>query len=152
MPTPLGLPYPDPTGHVSLGANDIRSLAEAVDLLVRPLWAYIATEDSCASTTPVDAATVGPQITVARAGDYLVDAGAVGYANTAGASAGLWVKNGAAAAVQIALLYFQSVQYNGMRAYPMKITVVAGTVVKLQYSVSVGAALFRNRSLILQPV
>lgn len=29
--TPLGLPYPSPTDPVSLGANDIRALAEAVE-------------------------------------------------------------------------------------------------------------------------
>jgi hypothetical protein len=33
MPTtPKGLPYPDPTSHVSLGAADIRALAEGIDV------------------------------------------------------------------------------------------------------------------------
>ena len=61
------------------------------------MFAAIATDETTTSATYVDLATVGPSITVPRAGDYEVTFGATMYDATGGVGVYAAVKRGAAA-------------------------------------------------------
>ena len=62
-----------------------------------PMYAAVATDETTASAAYVDLATVGPSVTVPRAGDYEVDFGATMWNATGNSNCYTAVKRGAAA-------------------------------------------------------
>ena len=118
-----------------------------------PLSAEVVTQESSTSTTYVDLTTVGPSVTVPRAGDFLLDFGAgvitgtattvylapkLGSAATADADAATFAPQGGTEGVAI--------------SQKIKRTLAASDVVKLQGKGSSGTWYFERRWLYITPV
>jgi hypothetical protein len=117
-----------------------------------PLASDVVATEAVTSATPVDLATVGPQVTVPLAGDYRAQLGFSGYSGSAGVNVNGGLKIGAAAATTD--VSFQTSAANAGQQPIRDMTVniaTAGTVVKIQYSNS-AAASYRWRFLTLRPV
>lgn len=121
-----------------------------------PLYSEVATDESTASTTYVDLATVGPSVTLPLAGDYVISFGGQVYNTTA--SIGIYVsaKLGAAAATDANGV--TNVSPTASAILPVwrsfrRTGFAASDVIKLQVrSVGAGTARFLNRSLEVQPL
>jgi hypothetical protein len=151
--TAYQLPYPEATDPADVPL-DMRELAERLDLLLPPLIHEVAADQATASGSYVDLATVGPTLTIPRAGDYIASFGVKFYGGTAGLH--MWVapKRGAAPTSDADALEgttltglgsvnpAKSIRLNGL---------AAGDVVKLQYRAS-GTVSFVKRWLMLQLV
>lgn len=118
-----------------------------------PAHASVDALESTASTTATDLTTVGPSLTLARAGAYRLMARAGANADTAAGYCDLYYKIAAAAAV--VLVQTGNAANNTLiaQATDTNIVVAAGDTVKLQYGRTLGAnAVFRNRRLSLLPL
>jgi hypothetical protein len=119
------------------------------------MYAAIATDETTTSTSFVDLATVGPSITVPRAGDYEVEVGATMWDATGASACYASVKRGAAATTNN-----DAVSQNGVVAAPgvsvsrkiIMTGLAASDVLKVQYTVSAGTGHFIFRWLAVRPV
>ncbi len=123
-----------------------------------PMYSTVATDESSASTTYVDLATVGPSVTVPRAGDYMVRWGATCYNNANNANPYTAVKRGAAATSDSDAATFAysstSVTTPGVSiAREVLMTgLSASDVLKLQYRVAAATGHWVNRFISVTPV
>lgn len=118
-----------------------------------PAFAEVDTSEGTTSTTYTDLTTVGPSLTMPRAGIYTVRASAGIEPDTAAGYGDVGLKIGAAAATQF--LVAGNTTVNGLvwGASEDRITVSASDLVKLQYLRIFGATvLFRRRKLAIIPV
>jgi hypothetical protein len=120
-----------------------------------PVIVTVETAQNVQSLTYIDLATVGPQFTIPRAGEYLVGFGAEITSNNANANQ-MWVtlKNGAAATADADGIYVSSVG-NAMQttiyAFREKqVTFAAAAVAKLQYRQNQTAAAFNAAKRVLR--
>jgi hypothetical protein len=120
-----------------------------------PILVQVATDETTTSTTYVDLATVGPSITVPRAGDYEIDVGAAMWNATGASVCYAAVKRGAAATSDNdAVTQVGIVAAPGM-SVSRKILITglaASDVLKVQYRVSAGTGHFIFRWLAVRPV
>jgi hypothetical protein len=120
-----------------------------------PMYAAVATDETTASTTYVDLATVGPSITVPRAGDYEVEVGASMWDATGGVACYAAVKRGAAATSDN-----DAATVEGIGAAPglsasrkiLMTGLAASDVLKVQFKVNGGTGHFIFRWLSVRPV
>jgi len=121
-----------------------------------PLLNEITTQESRPSGAYGDLATVGPQLTLARAGDYLIEHGVTMFNGTAGANLAVPVIGAgtpddltavridqAAGALSMAMTGSRSRIYTGL---------TASVVVKLQYRANAGTVYASGRWLKITPV
>lgn len=123
-----------------------------------PAEAEVATAETTASTTYVDLATAGPSITVPRAGVYIITFGCeidktVSAVTTVHRVA---AKLGAAAAADAESIVVTSAnsttQPTTVASPPIRRTLAASDVVKLQYKTSADTARHTRRGLTILPV
>jgi hypothetical protein len=121
------------------------------------VYATIATDESTASTTYVDLATVGPSITVPRAGDYEVEWNCASY-NTAGGPINYAAvkRGGGATSDNDAITWAPGATIatpgeTGSRKMVL-LGLAAGDVIKIQYRTSSGTVHFLNRALFVRPI
>jgi hypothetical protein len=113
--------------------------------------------ETSASTTYADVATVGPQITVPLAGEYLVGVQFEGW-NTSAVSFNIYAapKFGAAATADADAAItggtIANIVMTASRQDMRRTIAVAATVVKAQYKVTGGTGVYRNRTLTVKPV
>lgn len=122
-----------------------------------PMYDAVDTNESTASATYVDLATVGPSITVPLAGDYIFDLSSqITTSTTSAAFAMASLKIGAAATVDNDAIQDQTpVAAAATRSMARRIkrnVSAASTVCKLQYRSSTGTATFGRRALQITPV
>jgi hypothetical protein len=117
-----------------------------------PTYQRIDTDQGTASATPVDLATVGPQFTLPRAGDYTCRFGAEVYNNTTAGSEFTALMR--AAVTVVAPIYGTGVaNLPGVMSHEaVAAGAAASDVVKLQYWVNSGTGNWRKRWLSVQPV
>ena len=124
-----------------------------------PMYAETPAAELTTSATYVDLTTVGPQITVPLAGDYVITGGAQAYSGQAGTIPVAAVKLGAAAITDGEILVLVRVPTAAFSGAISSRTIVrtvsaASTVLKLQYA-NVGTAgataTFNNRVLNITP-
>jgi hypothetical protein len=113
----------------------------------------VLTNEATASATPVDLTTVGPQITLSRAGEYNFAWGAELYNSAAGNGSVVHLMLGAGDWDIAVVVHAAGANY-WQRASRMEFGsgVTASTVVKLQYSAQGGTSNFRSRDLQIIPV
>jgi hypothetical protein len=131
------------------------SISKWVKIGGPPLLATVATAETTASTSYTDLATVGPSITVPLSGDYYLSGSSQAGNSSASNVNGLAYKIAAAAAVEIAANGETGVgtdYLNGRITRTVRVTCVAGDVVKLQYKAFSGTAQFQGRDLLLDPI
>lgn len=123
-----------------------------------PLSSEIATSETVTSTTYVDLATVGPTLTMSRAGDYELDFGAqLDSDNGASGDQAMWAspKIGAATAADVDAAFLSAPAGTRMQASVsrrVKKTCAASDVVKLQYRTGAAFAYpVKNRWLKITP-
>jgi hypothetical protein len=120
------------------------------------LAAYVDTAETRANAAYGDLATVGPQVTVPRAGDYLIEHGFNAFPNAASAeNAWATAKLGAAAAADTEGAYTWSNAANmaATAGRALLRALATGDVVKQQYRTVAGTTVnFRWRFLKLTPV
>lgn len=117
---------------------------------------YVATLENTSSGTFVDLATVGPSVTIARAGDYTFDFGltAVAIATGGGNGQGVLFKNGAANFGLIATVNMDNIN-SAANSTSMRqpITAAAADTYKVRYAITNGVSTsFQQRSLSVTPV
>lgn len=105
-----------------------------------PLFHEILTDESTSSTLYSDLTTVGPTLTLPRAGDYLVHFGGNLYNATAGNATIMAIKRGAAATSDNDSIILQIPTTAALAGNPSRAIVItgmsAGDVVKCQYKSS----------------
>lgn len=120
-----------------------------------PVYTEVTATEGTSSTSYVDLATAGPQLTAPRAGDYLIDYGFIGY-NTAGPAYAICaLKLAAAVAADTENLGISSsvANYQIPAFRRIRRTLAAGDAVRMQYKMYQGSvAYFYYRSLALLPV
>lgn len=122
-----------------------------------PLEAEVDTSEGTASTGYVDLTTVGPAVTLARAGDYIVTFGGRMDSNSSVAYNYMSPKRGALATSDAdgSQIYNSSPTgtwtLDAMRTRKF-LGMLAGDVVKSQYRVNGGTGLWRNRYVTVQPI
>jgi hypothetical protein len=119
-----------------------------------PLVAKVNTGESTISDIYTDLATVGPQITVPRAGDYLATMQAEGYSSVNG-NVGTSLKKGAVApsVVDELAIYGPNGNQTGASRVVECPGLAAGTVLQMQYRVIIAATgTFRYRHLFVIPL
>jgi hypothetical protein len=104
--------------------------------------------ESCVSGTYVDIATVGPSLTVPRAGDYVIDFGCMVDATDQGWMA---IKLGAAATADPEGVLNRNVQFDNVMRRMKRTGLTASEVLKAQYRVNTGTARFMDRWLTILP-
>jgi microcystin-dependent protein len=121
-----------------------------------PLIHQIDTDEGGTTTSYTDFATVGPQLTIPLAGDYIAEYGALSYQTVASVDNYYTPKLGAAAAndVDTALATFTGtsklVTHQRTRRFN---ALAASALIKMQFKMSAAnAGSFRNRWLTLTPV
>jgi hypothetical protein len=113
--------------------------------------ASVFPQESTASATPVDLATVGPGITVPVAGLYRLDVRVRCTQASGSPFLTVYYKVGAAAAVQ--LVQAQGPVAHFTQAGRADISAAAGELVKLQYASASGiTGYFGERQMTLQPI
>lgn len=115
----------------------------------------VATDETTASTTYVDLATVGPSITVPRAGDYEVEWGASVWNATGGVAEYVAVKRGAAATADADAATVSPAQAAPGTSIARKKVftgLAASDVLKLQCKVNGGTGHFIFRWISVRPV
>lgn len=126
-----------------------------------PLYDEVpAAQASTSGTTWVDLATVGPQITVPLAGDYMFTGELDGYTADSASSPFVALKFGAAAVLSADRVFIfrgaSATTKGAISGRSIKRTVTAAnTVVKLQYSNATNSAAtvtFENRTLQVRPI
>lgn len=122
-----------------------------------PMYAEVTTDQSTTSATYVDLATVGPSVTVPRAGIYRIRFGVTAYNASAGVQAiRAAVKIGAAATADAEAISGDTASAATVQVAPMRVierTLAASDVIKLQYKVSGAAtAHFLNRWIEVAPI
>jgi len=123
----------------------------------RPLVSTVETQQTTTSGAYVDLATVGPQVTIPRAGDYDVEWGSQSGGTVATSLLYVAVKRGAAATADADSIIMQPAGVNyvgaGMTSRIMRMTgLAASTVLKLQYKTNAGTASFDKRWIKVTPV
>jgi hypothetical protein len=120
-----------------------------------PLSHEVAGDESTTSATYVDLGTLGPTVTVPRAGDFMVAFGCGMYNLTAAASAFIAPKRGAAVTSDNDASQWDIPTAAKLGVLMRTIRIVglaASDVVKLQYRVGSGQGQFRNRWLNVTPI
>lgn len=119
-----------------------------------PATSEVLTGESTSSTSYVDLTTVGPSITVPRAGVYQVSLSAFTFNNDGVASNFSTVKvGGAAAGDGNSLQHDVSGANKGLtNTRVLLLTFAASDVAKVQYRVSAGIGSFLNRNLSIVPI
>ena len=107
--------------------------------------------EGTSSTSYADLATVGPQLTIPRSGDYHVRWGAIMQASGAGLTAAMAIPNLGLSFRELTVIVTLGMQVALWGEFPFA-ALTAGTVAKCQYKTSAGTALFVERSLYLTPV
>jgi len=120
-----------------------------------PLSHEIITDEATGSTTYVDLATVGPQITLPRAGDYEAFFGCKMYNSSAGNNIFAALKRGAAATSDNDYIsYTNPANFSeSCPARSIRVTgMAASDILKMQYKTSAATASFSKRFLKVTPV
>jgi hypothetical protein len=115
-----------------------------------PLYRSVDTAEGTASTTAADLPTVGPQFTIPRAGDYLIDTVA-NMTNTAAAFTIVCIKVGALVATDQQAMSAAANTYVEASTTAL-LTAAASDVVKMQYRVTTGTGTFSRRRMQITPV
>lgn len=114
-----------------------------------------AAQASGTRSTWYDLATVGPSVTVPRAGDYVAFGSASCIDNTAAVQTGIGIALGAASPTPIAYNYIATANFNSSVALQAVFTgIAAGTELRLRYAVfgTAGSATWQFRVLRVQPL
>jgi hypothetical protein len=122
-----------------------------------PLTAEVATTENTASTTYADLTTVGPQVTIPLAGDYLITGGIIAGPTTSVFLAAIAaVKLGAAATSdndRLAQAAFSTANNSSAGGSTLRRNALAAAaVLKMQYRVTAGTGFFGGRYLAVVPV
>lgn len=123
-----------------------------------PLHHTIATEQSTASTSYADLSTVGPTVTVPKAGVYRVDYGASLINNTAESDVVVGVKYSAGTPTDTESIQAEGIVSGGganrtAQSRSIVVTVTSDSqIVKLQYKVGSSTGVYRNRWIIVTPI
>lgn len=119
------------------------------------LYANVDTQQTLSGAGPGDLTTVGPQITVPLAGEYMIQGGGWILVTVAGSTATIYVKNGAATPSSeiVGQHSAQSVNSGILSTGSYKITVAsAATNVRLQYASTGTGAQFGKRQISARPI
>jgi len=122
-----------------------------------PLSHTVATEQSTTSTSYTDLATVGPTVTVPKAGVYRVDYGATLQNSVRDSDTVVGVHYGSTPvdgeAIQAEGIVISGSVIRTSQSRSIVVTVTAASqAVKLQYKVGSGTGTFRNRWIIVTPI
>jgi hypothetical protein len=117
-----------------------------------PIWISVETSESTTSGTFVDLATVGPQFTLLRAGDYLFHWDSTAVHTAVGNATNIGLMRQGIEQVRSTSYHaanYQNVHAGSWRGYGY----AASDVVKLMYSLSgAGTATFMRRRLEIEPI
>lgn len=121
-----------------------------------PMNHSVATDESTSSATYVDLGTVGPTLTVPRAGDYIATLSIESYFTGAVGQNLAAVKRGAAATSDLDAVWTYAA---GSTLQPVThsrqvvlAALAASDVIKMQYRTAAGVAHFQNRCLTIVPL
>jgi len=121
----------------------------------QPMISEVATSETTTSTSYVDLTTVGPSITVPRAGDYLVTFGSAMFTNTSATNAIAAVKRGAAATSDNDAIAHTSAAASHQADVSRSLRVnglSASDVLKVQYKGDTATKTFLRRWLHVEPI